>query len=51
MLLRLQVSRYKGYLSTLFEVLIQTVKTLFLNTINKLMEYRFNSDIIYQELL
>ena len=48
---QLKVLRYKGYLSSLFEVLIQTVKKLFLNTINILMEYRYNSDKIYQELL
>ena len=33
---------------TLFEVLIQTENILFLNTINILIEYRYNSYIIYQ---
>ena len=51
MLSHLKVSRYKGYASTLFEVLIQTESILFLNMINILMEYRYNSYIIYQELL
>ena len=31
MLFRLKVSRYKGYLSTLFEVLIQTTKSVGVN--------------------
>ena len=51
MLLRFKVSRYNGYSSTLFEVLIQIENILFLNTINIFMEYRCNSNIIYQELL
>ena len=51
MLSRLKVSRYKGYSSTLFEVLIQIENILFLNAINILIEYRYNSYTIYQELL
>ena len=51
MLFRLKVSRYKGYSSTLFEVLIETENILFLNMINIFMEYRYDRYIIYQELL
>ena len=47
----LKVSRYKGYILTLFEIIIQIENNLFLNTINILMEYRYNNYIIYQELL
>ena len=51
MILRLKVSIYKCYSSTLFEVLIQIENIIFLNTINIFMEHRYNSNIIYQELL
>ena len=37
--------------SLFFEVLIQIENNLFLNTINILTEYRYNSNRIYQELL
>ena len=46
----LKVSPYKGYSPTLFDVFIQIENILLLNTINMLMECRFNSNIIYQEL-
>ena len=45
-LMKNMLTRYKGYSSTLFEVLIKTENILFLNTINILMEYISNSYII-----
>ena len=48
---RLKISRDKADSSTLFDVLIQIENMSFFITINILMEYRYNSYIIYQELL
>ena len=43
--------RVMSYSSSLFELLIQIENILFQNAINILMEYRYNSYTIYQELL
>ena len=51
MLFHLKVLRYEGFSSTLFELLVKIENILFLNTINILMEYKYNSYMIYQELV